>query len=351
MHFASDNTTGAHPAILQAVAAVPDEPAMPYGADPVSAAVEGHLQDLFDAPHARVFLVTTGTAANALALASLVQPWQTVFCHSLAHIAVDECAAPEFYTAGAKLTLIEGAEGKLTPEALGAAVQMTGKAGVHGVKPGAVSLTQATEAGTVYSAQEVAALCAVARSAGLPVHMDGTRFANALVATGASPADLSWRAGVDILCLGATKNGALAAEAVILFDPAKAEEFALRRKRGGHLLSKLRFVATQMQAWLTDGLWLTLAEQANQHAALLAKGLAAEPGVRLLAPVQANIVFAEITRAQHRRLRAAGASYYLVPAHQEEEGGPEDSRFTVRLVTSYRTQSTQVQRFLDALHA
>ena len=252
MRFASDNTAGAAPEIMAAMAAANEGAAMGYGADPITKRVEARLAEVFERP-CDVFLVTTGTAANALALASMVPPWGSVLCHRGAHIEVDECGAPEFYS-GAKLALLDGDHGRIPEAALRRALVEQGAGGVHQAQPKALSLTQATEAGALYTPLQVANLAEIARGGGLRVHMDGTRFANALARTNASPADLSWRAGVDVLCLGATKNGAVAAEAIICFDRTVAEGLAYRRKRGGHLLSKMRFVAAQVEAWLADDL-------------------------------------------------------------------------------------------------
>lgn len=242
MWFTSDNASGAAPEIMAAVARANDGYARSYGADALMDKVRDQLRDLFEAPEAAVFLVTTGTVANALSLALLTPPWGAVFCHTHAHIAEDECGAPEFYTSGAKLVLVGGAQGRMEPEALEAAILRAKGAGVHGVQPGAVSITNVTEAGTVHSVAEVAALAAVAKAHGLPVHLDGARFANALVATGATAAEMTWKAGVDALSFGGTKNGCLGVEAVVIFDPAKAWEFELRRKRAGHLMSKHRYL-------------------------------------------------------------------------------------------------------------
>ncbi|MEO0957522.1 MAG: beta-eliminating lyase-related protein [Pseudomonadota bacterium] len=338
MIFTSDNASGAAPEVMAAVVAANDGYTMPYGADDGTARVEAMLQEIFAAPEARVFLVATGTAANALALATLAPPWGSVLCHRIAHIEVDECGAPEFYSGGAKLALLEGAEAKLTPKALEAALAPS--VSVHNAQPSALSITQATERGAVYGTGEVAALSAIAKRRGLRVHMDGTRFANALAATNATPAAMSLEAGVDVLCLGATKAGALAAEAVILFDPALAREFELRRKRGGHLFSKMRFVSAQMEAWLTDGLWLRLAAHANAMAARLAHGLRAK-GVPVLSAAEANLLFVRFSDAQHAALQAAGARYYADPA---EDGGVE-----ARLVASFATREADVDGLLGAL--
>ncbi|MDT8343952.1 MAG: beta-eliminating lyase-related protein [Thermohalobaculum sp.] len=347
MFFASDNASGIAPELLAALSRAAAGYAMPYGNDDLTRAVEARIREVFEAPEARVYLVGTGTAANALALGCLCPPWSRVYCHRGAHIENDECNAPEFYMGGAKLTLLDGAQAKIGAGALAAALDAAQPGVVHAAQPGALSITQATELGAVYTAAEIAALAALAHDAGLPVHMDGTRFSNALARTNASPADMTWRAGVDVLSLGATKCGAMAAEAVVLFDPARAWEFELRRKRGGHLFSKMRFVAAQMLAWLEDGLWLRLAGHANAMADRLATGLAAV-GATVLNPIDANMIFARITLAQHQRLQAAGARYYLWPKAQVPAGG-DDAPVEIRLVTSFATTPEDVDHFLDAL--
>ena len=282
----------------------------------------------------------TGTAANALALATLTPPWGAVFCHRHAHIAEDECGAPEFYAHGAKLALIDGAHGKITPAALAEALATTGASGVHGVQRGSLSLTSVTEAGTVYTPAEIAALTALAKSHGLPCHLDGARFANALVATGATAAEMTWKAGVDVVSFGGTKNGCMGVEAVVIFDPAKAWEFELRRKRGGHLFSKHRFLSAQMVGYLEDGLWLRLAAHANAMGARLVRGLAQMPDVSLVHPAEANILFPEWGVGTHARLEAAGAAYYPFPAPMGRE--------RARLVASWSTTEADVDGFLTA---
>ncbi len=349
MWFASDNTGPAAPEIMEAVAAANEGYARPYGADPLTARVQDRIREIFEAPDAIVHLVSTGTAANALALATLTPPWTSIFCHRQAHIEEDECGAPEFYTGGAKLTLIEGEHAKIDPAGLRRALGFAARAGVHNVQRGALSLTQATEMGATYSPDEVRALSAIAKEFDVPVHMDGTRFANAVARLGCTPAELTWKAGVDVLCLGASKNGAMAAEAVIFFagDRAKTWEFELRRKRGGHLFSKMRFVAAQMDRWLTDGLWLSLAARANAAADRMAEGLRASNLARLDHPVQANALFPALPRAAHRRLHEAGAVYYMWPFDQSLEGD-DDEMLTCRLVCNWATTEADVDAFLDA---
>ncbi len=347
MLFSSDNIAACAPEMFEAMARANHGAAKPYGNDEATARVQALVAEVFERP-ATVYLVATGTAANALALACLCPPWATVYCHRNAHVEEDECGAPEFYTGGAKLTLLDGAHAKIAPDALADALRFTARAGVHNVQKGALSLTQATEAGAAYTVDEVAQLADMAHAAGVPVHMDGTRFANAVARLGCSPADLTWRAGVDVLCLGATKNGALAAEAVILFDDAKAWEFELRRKRGGHLWSKMRYMSAQMEAYLTDGLWLRLASHANAMADRLAAGLRAIPGVAIDAPLGANMMFPRFARRGHRALTEAGALYYLWPGDQTLEG-PDDEALQCRLVCSWATTQEQVDAFLATL--
>jgi threonine aldolase len=282
-----------------------------------------------------VFPVATGTAANALALATLTPVWGAIYCHADSHIQTDECGAPEFFAGGAKLLPLPGADAKLAPGTVEAAMIEQGV--VHHVQPAAISISQATEAGTLYRPEEVAALGA--RRYGLALHMDGARFANAVAALGCSPAELTWRAGVDVLSLGATKNGALAAEAVVFFDRARADGFAYRRKRGGHLLSKMRFLSAQLEAYLSDGLWLRCASHANRMAALLSAGLAALPGARLRHPTEANEVFVELPEAAIARLAAAGFGFH--------RWGSPTSR-CLRLVAAFDTRAADVEALIAA---
>jgi threonine aldolase len=340
MFFASDNTSGAIPEVMAALIRANDGYARGYGTDDLTARVTAQLRETFEAPEAAVHLVATGTAANAIALATLVQPWQAVFCHRHAHIAEDECGAPEFFTNGAKLALVDGPHGKMTPETLTLALGSIGASGVHGVQRGALSITNVTEAGTVYTTGEIAALTAIAHAHDVPSHLDGARFANALVATGATPAQMTWQAGIDVVSFGGTKNGCLAAEAVVIFDPAKDWEFQLRRKRGGHLISKNRFLAAQIEGYLAGGAWLRHAAHANAMAAALAQGLAQIDTVHQNHPVHANLMFPEWAAGTHARLEHAGAVYYRYPASSGREGA--------RLVTSWSTTADDVARFSAA---
>jgi len=345
MFFASDNAGPVAPEIIAALTRANQGYAEPYGDDPIMERVRKRVRETFESPQATVYLVATGTAANAISLATLAHPWDAIFCHESAHVEEDECGAPEFFTGGAKLALIGGAHGKIDPAALRVRVAETAEKGVHGVQRGPLSITQASELGTVYSLDELHALSGVAREYGLPVHMDGARFANALVALGCTPAEMSWKAGVDVLSFGGTKNGLMGVEAVVLFDPARAWEFELRRKRAGHLFSKHRYLSAQMEAYLEGGLWRDLAGRANAAAARLTAGLRAIAGVRLLHEPDANMIFASLPRAAHQRAKAAGAQYYLWPFEQSLDG-PGDELLTCRLVCDWSMRTENIERFL-----
>lgn len=351
MRFMSDNASPVPQQVLAAMAEVAPHPAAPYGNDPLTARAEALVREFFSAPEAAVRLVATGTAANALSLATLAEPWETIFAHRTAHVEEDECGAPEFFTAGAKLTLIDGAHGRIDPEALRAAIEITGKRGVHGVQRGPVTLTEATEAGTVYRVEDVARIGGIAREYGLSLHMDGARLANALVSLDASPADLTWRAGVDAVSFGGTKLGAPGVEAVVLFDDKKAWEFELRRKRGGHLVSRHAYLAAQMVALLEDGLWQRLARAANAAASTLGQRLGALSHVEIWHSVEANMVFAAWPRAIHRALQEAGAHYYMWPVDLSLEEGDEREMIGARLVTSWATSDEEIERFCRIVEA
>lgn len=337
--FGSDNVAGVSPAILAALTAVNAGPMPSYGADAVSARVAERLSVLFER-EVSVLLVSTGTAANALALSVLTPPWGAVLCHAESHVENDECGAPEFFTGGAKLVHVPGAAAKIDPDALAQAARRNA-GDVHCVQPACVSITQATELGTLYSVAETAALGAVCREAGLPLHMDGSRFANAVAALGARPAEMTWKAGVDILSFGATKNGAMGVEAIVLFDSTRAGELAFRRKRGGHLSSKMRFLAAQMDAYLADDLWLANARQANAMAARLDAGLRTVPGVAMQGSAEANMLFVRLPQPMIDGLLAQGFRFYT------DRWGAG----VVRLVTSFATTEQDVDRLLEAARA
>ncbi len=348
MWFSSDNAGPAAPEIMDAMVKANGMYSAAYGADPIMDRVRDRIRDLFEAPEAAVYLVATGTAANSLALATLVQPWQTVYCHRNAHIEEDECAAPEFYTGGAKLTLLDGKDAKITPSSLQHAIDFTGRAGVHNVQKGALSITNTTENGTVYTLDEIRALTSIARAAEIPVHLDGARFTNALVSLGCTPAEMTWKSGIDVVSFGGTKNGLVGVEAVILFDPARAWEFELRRKRGGHLFSKHRYLSAQMEAYLTNDLWLDMARKANAMAARLSAGILALPEARLDHPTEANIVFASWPRKGHKAAQEAGAHYYFWPFDQSLDG-PDDELLSARLVCNWSTTEAEVDNFLKTI--
>jgi threonine aldolase len=332
----SDNEAPVAPEILAAIEAANRGPAAAYGDDAFSQRLQQTFRSLFETDLA-VFPVATGTAANALSVAQLTPPYGAAFCHEHAHLNIDECGAPEFFSGGAKLVLLGGAHGRIDAGALARAIELSEVHDDHRVKPTALSLSQATECGTVYGLDQIRELTALARDANLRVHMDGARLANALQHLGCSPADATWRAGVDLLSFGATKNGALAAEAVVVFDRDLAEELGRRRKRAGHLLSKMRYVSAQLEAYVTDGLWLRLAARANGAAAKLAEGLQAIDGVELAHPVEANEIFAHIPPALAAGLEKAGIAFHPWA----------DGRDLYRLVTSYCTGDEAVARVLD----
>jgi threonine aldolase len=306
--FASDNNAGLCREAMEAVLRVNGEGHAPgYGEDALSRRAAARLRELFQCDCA-VFFVATGTAANGLALGQLCQPYHAVIAHALSHVQADEAGACGFFSGGARTMCADTPLGKLTPEAV---VALVGEGrGVHAVKPRALSLTQATELGTVYTPPEVRDLCSTARRHDLKVHMDGARFANAVAALGCTPADLSWRAGVDVLCFGGVKNGLAIGEAVLFFDRELAREFEWRVKQSGHLTSKMRFVTAPWLALIDDGVWLNNARHANAMAERLWQRIAGVNGVRQIAPVQANGVFVELPVRLQQRLRDMGWRFY-----------------------------------------
>ena len=338
-NFGSDNVTPMAPEILAALVEANREPLHSYGDDPYTHRLTTRLCEVFEKDVA-VYPVTTGTAANALALGCLTPPFGAVYCHETAHIVTDECGAPEFYTAGAKLIGLAGPGGKIKAADIPEQVLFARAMGVHHVVPASVSLTQATEWGTVYSVEEITAITAAAHEYGLPVHMDGARFANAVAKLGRSPADCTWRAGVDVLSFGATKNGAMAAEAVVFFDTKRAGEFEVRRKRAGHLWSKGRFLSAQLLAYLEDDLWLRHARHANALAATLSAGLASLPGALLVAPTDANEIFIRLPLAVVETLEQDGFEFYRWPAPAGIEGT------VIRLVTSFDMKQEDIEGIL-----
>ncbi len=341
MNFMSDNAAGAAPEILAALARANGGTAASYGGDQITARLTDKFSTLFEKKVA-VFPVATGTAANSLALATLSPHYGAVFCHESAHIHVDECGAPEFFSGGAKLVPLKGAQGKVTPAAIKAALGHFQRGFVHHPQPAAISITQATEHGTSYTPSEVETLARFAKAEKLALHMDGARFANALAFLKCTPAEITWKAGVDAMSFGVTKNGALAAEAVIFFDPARVADVEYRRKRSGHLFSKMRFLSAQIEAMLDGDLWLKLAGHANAMAAKLGNGLKEIPGFALTQPVEANEIFPKLpSAAAMKALEDAGAKFYLWEP-------VTDGRPVIRLVCSFATKESEVDQFLAA---
>jgi len=337
--FRSDNVTGVAPQIMDAIVAANAGTVSSYGDDETTALVQSRLAEIFETD-VWMFPIATGTAANSLSLAALTPSHGSVYCHYEAHIEVDECGAPEFYTGGAKLVLLGDADGKFTAAELEGKLASAHIGFQHAVQPAAVSVTQAAELGTIYSVDELKAIGDVADKYNLGYHMDGARFANALVSLGCTPAEMSWKAGVDVLSFGATKNGAMAAEAVVFFKEELAENFLYRRKRGGHLFSKMRFLSAQLEAYLADDLWLNNARYSNGLAARLAKSLEDLPGGKLFAPVQANEIFIGLPAAVIEAMEAAGHLFYRWTT--------DGDNIVIRLVTGFSTDESMVDTFIEA---
>ncbi len=334
MRFFSDNTASACPEILAALQAVNHGRAAAYGDDEWTQRLDAVFSDHFGTA-VRAFPVISGTAANALSLATLAPPYGAIFAHEESHIAVDECGAPGFFSGGAQLMLLPGEHGRVSVEPLRAALARL-RGDVHNVQPAALSLVQATDLGAAYRPAELKVLCEFAHQRGMKVHMDGARFANVVAFLGCHPGDITWRAGIDVLSFGATKNGAMAAEAVVFFDPSLVRDFELRRKRAGHLLSKSRYVAAQLLAYIESGIWKRNAEKTNR----LAQDIARAAGATLLHPVEANEVFLGLGVQRRQRLRAAGFEFY--------DWGPE-SEGEARLVVSWDQPEEEVQALCAAL--
>ena len=350
MNFASDNWAGAHPAVAQALVANAGGFAPAYGKAPIDLAVTETLGEIFER-EVGVFFVSTGTAANALAMAAVNRAGGVAFCHREAHLIEDECGAAEYFTGGARLCPVDGPEGRMTPAALEAAIARYPAEFLHAGRPMGASITQATEIGTVYPPQAIDDIAAVCGKAGIPLHMDGARFANALVALGLSPAEMTWKRGVDLLSFGGTKNGCWCAEALVVFDPALVEEIRFLHKRAAQLFSKSRFVAAQLEAYLRDGLWLDNARHANAMAARLAALFEASPLTRLAWKPDANEVFAVMSEATAAALRASGAVFYpwhAPNAHADVAGKGE---IIGRFVASFATTEADIEGLAEALAA
>jgi len=348
MYFASDNWAGAAPQIIEAVTREAGRFGSAYATSDVDKAAEARFSEIFEREVA-VFFVATGTAANSLALTAANRPGGAVFCHRQSHIEVDECGAVGFQSGGARLMPLPGSLGKFSAEDLTRAIEPFSPDFVHGGQPMAVSITQATEVGTTYSIDEIKALSEVAKANRIPLHMDGARFANALIDLGVTPAQMSWQAGVDILSFGGTKNGCLAAEAIVVFDPDLAAQLPFLRMRAGHLFSKMRFISAQFEAYLSDGLWLELARHANAMADRLRETITASNRARLAWPTSANEVFVAMPAPLAAELRSAGAQFHDWSHSDDFQPGGDEA--LVRLVTSFATQPDHVDRFADALNS
>ncbi len=342
MNFGSDHVQGVHPRIMQALVEANTGAAPSYCYDDGAAAAQDQLSGIFERD-VSVFQVMNGTAANGLALSTLVPPHGAVLCHEGSHIMTDECNAPELLTGGAKLVGLAGEDGKITPLAISAKLRNFGH-DEHGPKPTALSIANSTERGTVYRPEDVIALSVVAREHGLRLHMDGARFANALVAARCTPAELTWKAGVDVLSFGGSKNGGMFLEAVVFFDDGLAQDFRFRRKRAAQLVAKGRFLSAQMLAYLKDDLWLSNARHANAMAGTLGEGLRTLKGVRLSHPVEANAVFASMPLRTFEMVQKAGAEFWEFPV-----AGTAEGEVHCRFVTSWATTPDDVQRLLSLI--
>jgi len=348
MIFASDNWTGAHPVIARRLLDESSGFSAPYGASQLDDEVEDKFSALFEREVA-VFFVGTGTAANSLALASVNRPGGVAFCHREAHMIEDECGAPEFFTHGARLAPVDGENGKIDPRNLKAEIARFPPGFVHTGQPMAISITQATEIGTLYRPEEMMAISKIAKEKGLPLHMDGARFANAVAALNLSPAELSWKSGIDILSFGATKNGCWCAEALVYMNPKMAKDLPFIRKRAAHLFSKTRFIACQFDAYLNNNLWLELAIHANAMGQRLQNGIMNSQHARLAWHAEANEIFCILDKDRADRLRQKGAVFYdWNPPHAKQEQIGEHE-VLVRLVTSFATEEHQVDRFIELL--
>jgi len=346
MQFASDNWSGAAPEIVDAVASEAARVGAAYGGSEIDRAVEARFAELFEHEVA-VFFVATGSAANGLAMVAVNRPGGVIFCHREAHMIEGECGGVEYLTGGARLLGVDGADGQMDVEALRQAVAGLTPASDHHGQGMAISLTQQTEAGTVYSIDAIREIAAIAKANGLPLHMDGARFANALAQSNATPAEMTWKAGVDMLSFGATKNGCVAAEALVFFDPGQARDMSFLRKRAGQLFSKSRFVAAQLDAYLKDGLWLRLARHSNAMADRLRAGIGRSAKAREAWPTTGNEIFVVVPKSDAKRLAGAGAIFH---EWARAEGVRLEAEETMlRLVTSFVTTADEVDLFLEKL--
>ena len=349
MIFASDNWAGAADEIAESLLRHSGGFSPAYGESELDKRLEQRFNELFER-EVSVFFVGTGTAANSLALSAVNRPGGFVMCHREAHLIEDECGAPEFFTSGARLAPVDGPLGKIDPNALRRGLQRFDPEFVHHGQPMAVSVTQATEAGTVYSCDELNVIAECAHSLGLPLHMDGARFANAMVRLGKTPAEMTWKCGVDVLSFGATKNGCWCAEALVFFEPEMAKQLPFIRKRAAQLFSKTRFIAAQLHAYLDDDLWIRLATHANAMADRLASGIAATEGVSIAWECQSNELFVTMPKTLSDALQEKGARFYPWPVPAEFASKLAKDHGLYRLVTSFATIPADVDQFLALLH-
>jgi threonine aldolase len=348
MFFASDNWAGAHSKIAERLLKESGGFAAAYGTSDLDQKVEARFSEIFGRD-VSVFFVATGTAANSLSLASVQRPGGITFCHSEAHVIEDECGAPEFFSGSARLAPVEGAGGKIGAEALAAKVARFPQDAVHHGRATAVTITQATEIGTIYSLGEIDALAAICKENALPLHMDGARFANALVALDVTPAEMTWKRGVDILSFGGTKNGCWCAEAIVFFDPDRAKEMHFMRKRAAQLFSKSRFIAAQFDGYFENDLWLDLARHSNRTADRLRAGIESAASAKLAWPTASNEVFAVIGKPAIEKARDRGAKFYDWPIPENNAGLVGENEGLIRLVTSFATTDADVEGFLACL--
>lgn len=341
LNFRSDNESPAAPAILAALQEANKGTAWAYAEDKWSARLDEVFSDLFATP-TTVIPVSTGTVANSIALASVTPPWGSVYCHRNAHILNDESGAPEFFGSGLRLVPVDGADGKFSAEPMDQLIRANQGHGVHSYLPSSVSITQSTESGTIYQADEIEAICKKAAQFNMATHMDGARFGNAVASLGCHPADVTWRAGVQMLSFGASKNGCLAAEALLVFGKPDLKEKAERlRKRSGHLLSKMRFVSAQLLAYVEDGLWLEMARHANSQAAIFAEAVNNHPEASLEYSTEANEVFVKWSATGFKRLEQIGAQFLTWP------GRDDLARFVFSYCTS-EAETTTLCRVLTS---
>ena len=335
--FASDNVAGACPEVLEALLKANEGDSATYGNDDYSKSLQKKFSEIFE-KEVIVYPIASGTAANALALATMTPVFGNIYCHKLAHINTDECGAPEFYTGGAKLIPLVGADGKIVPEEL--EQNISGVGIVHHTQPSSVSITQVCETGEVYELDEIKEITKVAHNHNLNMHMDGARFANALVSLNCTPAEMTWKSGIDVLSFGATKNGCIAAEAIIFFKPELVGNLSFLMKRAGHLLSKMRFVSAQLEAYISNNVWLDNAKNANEMGKKLSEGLIKHNSIKLAYPTQANEVFAKFPREVIEHLNSEG--YKM---NEDELDGQ-----AVRLVEAWNTKISDVESFLETVN-